>query len=494
MVNNPNHDEQPEPIDAEDLESTPLPGNRPADNALRATAESDLNLSWQGGEGAADFLGLDQDVARPAPISIELDEPQAEAAIESAGALLAEQPTIPLEEEQYDEQLEMAPVSAEPEPEAPEFETQELAAEAHEPETDESNWLLDSDGSVDEPSGEQDYANSATGELEVAEALDTSFMEEASSRRPMKLVLLASLVVLTAGGTWYLSDTPVLEQPVEVASVGSPTTNTSSTPDSSIVSSTPDGEALDSSQASSESATTEEDAELLVELTELIAVSEGGKVAATSSGGPISENSSETPASEVAVIAGEPEATPNDDGRAERVVQINTSEMVLLPDYSSSLRLASETELGMLWTESTVPFEKFEADKRILTPKVGRVRVVIAGDEIFEGNLYAVGEGNVWIDSKIGRVALTTKTVRDVQRLSGNDHTPELGGVGSQNLAGLPRVRVKGAGGNFYGKVVAREGDLVTLIPDSGGRIRLKSSEIEVVGNMRTSLVRAELE
>lgn len=497
MVNNPNHDEEPEPIEKDEYESTPLPGNRPADNALRATAESDLNLSWQGGEGAADFLGLDQDLGRPAPVSIELDDTSAE----SASPLFAEQPTIPLEESAPPGELQMAPVYTEPESAAPlaeEFdaEPQEFATEAPpetlETATDDSNWLLDVDEGSEENFDEPSYEEDPALEFEMAGALDSSFSEESSPRGSRRLVLLASLVVLTAGGTWFMSGGSNSEQPVEVASVDSPIANTppaETSPETST-------EVPESSLANNttESTSTEEDAELMAELAGLIAESEGGKAQPANVNAPTPEATTGAEDSTVAVAPQEPEAAINEGDRAERVVQLNTSEMVLLPDYSSSLRLASESELGMLWPESTIPFDRFDAEKRLLTPKVGRVRVVITGDEIFEGELYAVGEGQVWIDSKIGRVALATESVRDVQQLSGNESTPELGGADSQRLAGLPRVRVKGAGGNFYGKVVAREGSMVTLIPDSGGRIRLQSSEIEVVGNMRTSLVRAELE
>jgi len=502
MANNPNYDEDPETVDSAEQDNRPLPGNRPAENALRATTESELNMSWQGGEGAADFLGLDQEIGRPAePVSINLDEQLAAGVAEAAPPAAYEgQATIPLQDpiEMATEVLaeagmpmDLAGVAEQLDAyEAPTEEYQGEYIEETDAAEDETNWLLDSNAESEEATGEFGYEDAAGNDLEVSEALESSFSERSTSHNSRRLAVLAGIVVLAAGSSWYFGTGANQEQPFEIASVDQATPNTNSTP---TPVSTPNGnEASTGSQSTGTSSA--EDEALLSDFAGLISAVDGGTAATSSPAGPSSVETGE-PSPESAVTAEGPTVQdPGADGRIERVVQINPGEMLVLPDYSSNLRLASESDLASLWSEDTIPFEKFEAAKRLMTPNVGRVRVVITGDEIFEGTLYAVGEGQVWIDSKIGRVALAAHTVRDVQQLSGTDRTPELGGAGSQNLAGLPRVRVRAAGGNFYGKIVAREGNLVTLIPDAGGRIRLRSEEVEIVGNIHTSLVRSEVQ
>jgi len=63
--------------------------------------------------------------------------------------------------------------------------------------------------------------------------------------------------------------------------------------------------------------------------------------------------------------------------------------------------------------------------------------------------------------------------------MNSRGHTPGLGAPGSQELAGLPRVRVHNPGGTFYGKVIARDESTVTLITDEGARVMLESRDVE---------------
>ena len=118
------------------------------------------------------------------------------------------------------------------------------------------------------------------------------------------------------------------------------------------------------------------------------------------------------------------------------------------------------------------------APSRLLTPGVGRVRVVIQRGEVFEGTLYAVGQNRVWLDTELGRLALLSDQVQRIEHLSSTGG-PGLGARGSQDLAGLPRVRVRTPGGAFYGKVIARDDGMVTLITDEGARIVLETKDVE---------------
>lgn len=143
------------------------------------------------------------------------------------------------------------------------------------------------------------------------------------------------------------------------------------------------------------------------------------------------------------------------------------------------LRRATADDLAGVWEGSVIPMDSIPAPSRLLTPGVGRVRVVIQQGEIFEGRLYAVGQNRIWLDTDLGRLALLSQQVQRIEHLGSPGGTPGLGSPGSQELAGLPRVRVHTPGGTFYGKVIARDDIRVTLITDEGARVMLESGNIE---------------
>ena len=106
-----------------------------------------------------------------------------------------------------------------------------------------------------------------------------------------------------------------------------------------------------------------------------------------------------------------------------------------------------------------------------MTPAVGNVRVVLKTGEIFDGRLYAVGQGQVWLEMEIGRLALSAKSVLRIdQSFSDKD---------AKALDSLPRMRVRTPGGLFFGKVLSRDEHHVTLRLEGGGRITLESTDVE---------------
>jgi hypothetical protein len=157
------------------------------------------------------------------------------------------------------------------------------------------------------------------------------------------------------------------------------------------------------------------------------------------------------------------------------------------------LRRATEEDLAGLWDGATIPLESVDSPSRLLTPAVGRVRAVLKSSAIFEGRLYAVGQGKIWLDSELGRMALFAAELQKIDHLSSPDGTPALGAPGSQELSGLPRVCVRMPGGFFYGKVIARDESTVTLITDEGARVRLESTDIEPAPMDRPVIVRGKL-
>jgi hypothetical protein len=92
--------------------------------------------------------------------------------------------------------------------------------------------------------------------------------------------------------------------------------------------------------------------------------------------------------------------------------------------------------------------------------------------EIFDGRLYAIGTGQVWLESTIGRLALDGKRVQAVTVVT----TEEVNGKTVENL---PRMRVRTPGGIFFGKVIAHDDDRVTILTEDGGKITLVSRDVE---------------
>lgn len=156
----------------------------------------------------------------------------------------------------------------------------------------------------------------------------------------------------------------------------------------------------------------------------------------------------------------------------------------------SHLRLATDDDLAGIWEGKTVPLDALEKSVRLLTPQVGRVRIMIHGGEIFEGRLYAVGQQQLWLDTELGRMALEARQMATIEHLTSPDGTPALGAKGSQELDGLPRVRVRTLGGVLYGRLIGRDERNVTLVTDGGARITIESSEIEPAPVGRSLIVK----
>jgi hypothetical protein len=151
-------------------------------------------------------------------------------------------------------------------------------------------------------------------------------------------------------------------------------------------------------------------------------------------------------------------------------------------------RRVTPDEQPHLHADTTVPMERIHETRRVLTPKVGRVRVTVSSGEVFEGRLYAIGEGSVWLDTDLGRMALPADGVRGVETLSSTAQAPVLGDKGSQALAGLRRVRVVCEGGVFTGALLSQQGDEVLLMTDEGSRIKLKALRVESVSREGTQV------
>jgi len=179
-------------------------------------------------------------------------------------------------------------------------------------------------------------------------------------------------------------------------------------------------------------------------------------------------------------------------GRERRTQEVPVEDMILVPDgLEGRIREATAHELAGVWMGSSLPLEAVASSKRILTPSVGRVRVHLAAGDIFEGNLYAVGQKKVWLETRVGKMALLDWQIDRIEHILTPQGTAALGEDGSQDLAGLARVRVRTPGGVFYGKLISQDGDIVSLITAEGGRLTLHDATVEPAGKSSTRIVDA---
>jgi hypothetical protein len=166
-------------------------------------------------------------------------------------------------------------------------------------------------------------------------------------------------------------------------------------------------------------------------------------------------------------------------------------DMVVVPRVESPIKYADAEELAAIWNEREIPLDKIGSAERMLTPQVGRVRLVIHGGEMFEGRLYAVGENKVWLDTGAGKMALLSWQVDRIEHIT-DTAAATPGAKGSEELAGLQHVRVRTPGGVFYGKLLDEDQGNVTLITEDGGRLRLANARVEPAGKSRTRIVDPE--
>jgi len=160
------------------------------------------------------------------------------------------------------------------------------------------------------------------------------------------------------------------------------------------------------------------------------------------------------------------------------------------PLFSLEARLPGKRDgrltLDNHWAGANIPMHALDYPERILTPRVGAVRILHDNGEGFEGRLFAMGIGTVWLDTGIGRMALTGDAIRGIEKLDeGRLAALETDGTPT---AGLPQIRVKAAGGVFVGFELERNGDKVTMLTDEGYKITLNSDDVEAASTRRATI------
>ena len=209
--------------------------------------------------------------------------------------------------------------------------------------------------------------------------------------------------------------------------------------------------------------------------TEVAVPAQGGSEAGPESGDPGSFGPAlpeGTTAPEVATTTGE-----GDLGTSTRRVRRIDVQQVVDPDQRGPRRV-TEAELKGVWLEEEVPpLRAIQGNRKVLTPQVGQVRVVLRAGELFTGRLYAMGEGRVWINNDdFGQMGLDGSKVVKILRLVSDGGDP--GDTGVEDLAGLESIRVKTPGGILVGKVITRNEQQTTIVTDDGARVTLSSSDV----------------
>ncbi|MFT5051479.1 MAG: hypothetical protein ACI8QZ_002897 [Chlamydiales bacterium] len=138
---------------------------------------------------------------------------------------------------------------------------------------------------------------------------------------------------------------------------------------------------------------------------------------------------------------------------------------------------AARRTLDKHWAGVNIPMHALDYPERILTPRIGAVRILHINGEGFEGHLFAMGKGTVWLNTGIGRMAFRGDSLERIEHIDA-DRLAALD-VGGTPTAGLEEIRVRTAGGIFVGFQLDREGDRVTMVTEDGYKITLQSDDVQ---------------
>ena len=445
----------------------PASGNRPAEGARQVTPGEALNQDFAGSEAAADFLGLDTEFTAPMP--------EGDLNLSAPPAL----PGTVTQEEAYQEEPY---AQASEGPEGYEYADDEYA-----------------DDEYDGYQEDEYYAEEPT------------FAEEgvaASSGRGGLLVGLLLLAGVVAGGVLYgpdLADRFLNKGGVEPIPVATGPKNTS-VPEVSDPTDAPTEGELPSDMGSETVLIGPADAG--AETPEVVA--DGGEVEVP----PVEDFQPETDPTQVAVSdpfenpdepfedpwTEDPWDTPgagegsSDSGEGSGALAdvfglfggAEAAPTQEFPDFESGLEFVNEDMLDMIWRGSNVPMEALDLPARVLTPRVGWVRVVMDSGESIEGKLYAMGQSMVWVQTEPGRVGLDGEHVTVIDAL---ETLADPSTVDVASLASSERVRARVPGGLILGRVLKQDGPMVTLLSDDGARVTLREPVLEPLGGGRAVVV-----
>lgn len=191
-------------------------------------------------------------------------------------------------------------------------------------------------------------------------------------------------------------------------------------------------------------------------------------------------------------------AAPLEDTSAEYVPPLNAASLIPIAPArraskpaSPAPRIAAQSPApvaavqrpGGVWEGAVVPVDQIASKEQILTPRVGVVRVTLTSGDVKEGRLHAVGQGQIWLDRERGPEGIARARIERLEQVGAFRDPLAYPGEKSAAQSKTPdvdqRVRVRTAGGLFYGKIVARDGDTLTLVTDDGARVTLEGGSVE---------------
>jgi len=429
--------------------------NRPADGAIRAVSLQQVQQTWTAGEGATDFLGLEQEspgqAAAPAaaqaagqPGPAELNPTQAwlfHMESGARGAVAAQAPA-----QTFDERDEGAdavdPAGADP------LDAEGATADALEPEL------------------EPEHAGTTIASLEAT-----------LKRRKSRSLIAASLVaaLLAAGGWQYWngqSKTPPAGEPVATRGPSKgqkpkPKPAQAEAPKVAQVPPPVDSKPVDPVLTQADPAPIDV------------------AVAPPPAGEPLLQP---TPADPLALANPAPE--PADFTPVPFPVTRSEDPQATLATPKGTRR-PSPDEVVALWTERDIPYEAIAAESMLRTPRVGAVRVLLKNGEHFQGRLHSVGQGHVRMDLSLGRMSLDYAEVRELVQIVEADLTKKPSGGLPEETAGLMYVTAKVPGGSLTGWLVQRTDGKLTLITEQAKKVTFEDQGFEPVSKGRARVVGA---
>jgi hypothetical protein len=158
------------------------------------------------------------------------------------------------------------------------------------------------------------------------------------------------------------------------------------------------------------------------------------------------------------------------------------------PSTPELLRGLTKVPQGKRWTRPEIPEGAIAQADRLLTPGVGVVRATLHGGEVFEGRLHQVGMGQIWIDTRLGRMSLEAHRLASLETLEtlGTARTGDR--LGSRQIAHLTQVSVGVPGGLLTGALLSRDGDAVTLRIADGLQVTVTSTDVRVLAGSSATL------
>jgi hypothetical protein len=143
------------------------------------------------------------------------------------------------------------------------------------------------------------------------------------------------------------------------------------------------------------------------------------------------------------------------------------------------------------WTGSEPSLAMLDNPSRVTTPRVGAVRIMMVGGELFEGRLVALGQNRAWIETGLGTMSLDGERIDKIEKLDPIQVDSRGQKTREHEYAGRPRVSVQAPGGLFVGHLISQEGDSVTLWADEGFKITLHGARLaDSMEGSRTTLRR----